>query len=45
MNAEVKDFLKIHTKLHTQSPAGGTIIINAKGLRKTYYTDEQLLYK
>ena len=45
VNAEVKDFLKIHTKLHTQSPAGATIIINAKGLRKTYYTDEQVLYK
>ena len=45
VNIEVKDFLKIHTKLHTESPAGATIIIDAKGLRKTYYTDEQVLYK
>ncbi|MBC7507231.1 MAG: Fpg/Nei family DNA glycosylase [Ferruginibacter sp.] len=45
VNAEVKDFLKIHTKLHTESPTGATIKIDAKGLRKTYYTDEQVLYK
>ncbi len=45
VNVEVKDFLKIHTKLHTESPTGATILIDAKGLRKTYYTNEQVLYK
>ena len=45
VNDEVKEFLKIHTKAQTHSPTGAIIKIDAKGLRKTYYTDEQLLYK
>ncbi len=44
VNGEVKDFLKIHTKTHTQSPTGATIIIDKHGMMKTYYTKEQKLY-
>jgi formamidopyrimidine-DNA glycosylase len=45
INDEVKEFLKIHSKTKTVSPTGRPIQIDAKGLRKTYYTDEQVLYK
>ncbi|MDB5203912.1 MAG: DNA-formamidopyrimidine glycosylase [Ferruginibacter sp.] len=45
VNGEVKDFLKIHTKKKEQSPTGRPIIIDTHGMMKTYYTDEQLLYK
>ncbi|MEO6315137.1 MAG: DNA-formamidopyrimidine glycosylase family protein [Chitinophagaceae bacterium] len=45
VNGEVKSFLKIHTKEHTKSPTGSAIIIDQKGMMKTYYTKEQVLYK
>lgn len=45
INIEVKEFLKIHTKEKKESPTGATIKIDTKGMRKTYYTDEQILYK
>ena len=45
VNGEVKDFLKIHTKKETKSPTGAKIIIDKKGMMKTYYTKEQKLYK
>lgn len=45
VNGEVKDFLKIHTKEKTHSPTGAPIIIEKKGMMKTYYTKEQILYK
>ena len=45
INDEVKDFLKIHTKKNTKSPTGAPIIIDKKGMMKTYYTKEQVLYK
>lgn len=45
VNVEVKSFLKVHTKEHTESPTGKAIKIDTKGMRKTYYTDEQVLYK
>jgi formamidopyrimidine-DNA glycosylase len=44
VNNEVKEFLKIHTKAHTESPTGHKIHIDTKGARKTYYTDEQVFY-
>ena len=44
INGEVKDFLKIHTKKLTKSPTGKPIKIVQKGMMKTYYTDEQVLY-
>lgn len=45
INVEVKSFLEIHNKEKKQSPTGAEIKIDAKGMRKTYYTDEQVLYK
>ena len=45
INDEVKEFHKIHSKTKTVSPTGKEIMIDTKGLRKTYYTDEQILYK
>ena len=45
VNVEVKEYLKIHTKSSTHSPTGAEIKIESKGMRKTYYTDEQILYK
>jgi len=43
INDEVKEFLKIHRR-EGKSPTGHTIHIDTKGSRKTYYTDEQVLY-
>lgn len=45
VNVEVKEFHLIHTKDKKESPTGHAIKIDAKGSRKTYYTDEQILYK
>ena len=45
INVEVKEFLKIHTKENKKSPTGAPIIIDKKGMMKTYYTKEQVLYK
>ncbi|HTL06754.1 MAG TPA: DNA-formamidopyrimidine glycosylase family protein [Chitinophagaceae bacterium] len=45
VNGEVKSFLQIHTKDKTTSPTGAPIIIDKKGMMKTYYTKEQVLYK
>jgi len=45
INVEVKEFLQIHTKVKTKSPTGFPIIIDQKGMMKTYYTKEQVLYK
>ncbi|MEP6726500.1 MAG: DNA-formamidopyrimidine glycosylase family protein [Bacteroidota bacterium] len=45
VNGEVKTFLRIHTKEKTKSPTGSPIIIDQKGMMKTYYTKEQVLYK
>ena len=44
INGEVKEYLKIHTKTKTESPTGKPIIIDSKGMMKTYYTEEQVLY-
>lgn len=45
VNGEVKEFLRIHTKVKAKSPTGAKIIIDQKGLMKTYYTPEQIIYK
>lgn len=45
INVEVKEFLKIHTKERTKSPTGKPILIDKHGMMKTYYTNEQVLYK
>ena len=44
IQGEVRDFLKIHTKKKEKSPTGKPIKIVDKGMLKTYYTDEQVLY-
>jgi formamidopyrimidine-DNA glycosylase len=44
VNNEVKEFLKIHTKTKDKSPTGKPILIDQKGMMKTYYTKEQILY-
>jgi formamidopyrimidine-DNA glycosylase len=45
VNSEVKEFLKIHSRTKTESPTGRPIQVDTKGGRKTFYTDEQVLYK
>ncbi|MEO7983396.1 MAG: Fpg/Nei family DNA glycosylase, partial [Bacteroidota bacterium] len=45
VQGEVKEFLKIHTKEKKKSPGGSPIVIDKKGMMKTYYTREQKLYK
>jgi len=43
INREVKDYQKIHHQ--KVSPTGFEIHMDQKGMRKTYYTNEQVLYK
>ena len=42
ITGEIKEFLKIHRQ--KVSPTGWPIKIEKKGARKTYFTDEQVLY-
>src|SRR6478609_8625581 len=44
IHGEIKDYHEIHTKKKATSPTGVKIKIVEKGLQKTYYTDEQVLY-
>ena len=44
IGGEVRDFLKIHNSKKKESPRGAKIKVKP-GTRKTYYTDEQKLYK
>jgi formamidopyrimidine-DNA glycosylase len=44
ISGEVRDFLKVHKTKHTESPGGAEIKVVKTGARKTYYTDEQVLY-
>jgi formamidopyrimidine-DNA glycosylase len=45
ISGELRDFLKVHTHKKTKTPTGGTIKVDESGSRKTYYSDEQELYK
>ncbi len=45
IHGEIKEFLKIHSPHKTNSPTGKPIKHIQKGMMKTYYTDEQALYK
>lgn len=45
IQGEVRDFMQIHTKQKDKSPTGAPIRIAERGMLKTYYTDEQQLYK
>ena len=45
ITGEVRDFLKIHNSRKKESPNGAPIKHETVSSRKTYYTDEQVLYK
>lgn len=45
ITGEVKDYHVIHHKKKTVSPTGYPINVDESGSRKTYYTEEQVLYK
>lgn len=45
ISGEVRDFLAVHNTHKTHSPTGAVIKHSTAGGRKTYYTDEQVLYK
>ena len=44
IGGEVRDFLRIHNAANKKSPGGATIKTRESNKRKTYYTDEQILY-
>lgn len=45
ISGEIRDFMQIHNSKKTESPTGAEIRVDAKGSRKTYYTEEQELFK
>ena len=45
IHGEIRDFLDIHTKKKHKSPTGAKIKIADRGMLKTYYTNEQVLYE
>lgn len=45
INSEVKDYLQIHTKKKPESPTGAPILMADRGMLKTYYTEEQVVYE
>ena len=45
VQGEVKDFLRIHTRKYTESPSGAPIKMVQRGMLKTFYTEEQVVYK
>jgi len=45
LGGEIKEFLKIHGAGILKSPTGKKILVTEIGGRKTYYTEEQHLYK
>jgi formamidopyrimidine-DNA glycosylase len=45
ISTETRDYLNIHNPRRTHSPTGAEIKFKDHGLTKTYYTDEQVLYK
>jgi formamidopyrimidine-DNA glycosylase len=44
IHGEIRDYMDIHTRKKDKSPTGARIKIAARGMLKTYYTDEQQLY-
>lgn len=45
ITGEVRDFMLIHQPKKTESPTGHPIQMKKNGARKTYFTDEQVLYE
>lgn len=44
IHGEVKEYLEIHTPKKEKSPTGANIKTEKRGMLKTYFTDEQILY-
>jgi len=44
IHGEIRDFLDIHTRKRQTSPTGAKIQIAARGMLRTYYTEEQVVY-
>ena len=45
IQGEIKEFLKIHSPKKEKSPTGAIIKTEKRGMLKTYFTEEQVLYK
>lgn len=45
ISGEIRDFLSIHNAKRERSPGGAKILVDETGGRKTYYTDEQKLFR
>ena len=45
ISGELRDFMVIHQSKNPESPTGHKIEIKKNGARKTYFTDEQVLYE
>lgn len=45
ISGEIRDFLPIHNPDKEKSPGGAIIRVSTSGGRKTYYTDEQKVYR
>ncbi len=45
ISGEIRDFMVIHNSKVKESPTGGKIKVETRGGRKTYFTDEQELFK
>ena len=45
ISGEIRDFLSVHNPKLKVSPSGAAIIVEQIASKKTYYTEEQILYK
>ena len=45
ISGEIRDFMLIHNSKKDKSPTGAPIQVKSVGARKTYYTDEQKLFR
>jgi formamidopyrimidine-DNA glycosylase len=45
IHGEVRDYMDVHTKKKDKTPTGAKIKIAERGMLKTYYTDEQMMYE
>ncbi|GAB4092115.1 Fpg/Nei family DNA glycosylase [Flaviaesturariibacter terrae] len=45
LQGEVRDFMDVHVPKRAESPTGYPIKVAQRGMLKTYYTDEQVLYR
>lgn len=45
ISGEIRDFMLIHNSKVKRSPTGASIKVKSAGARKTYYTNEQKLFK